>query len=274
MIEFRLLGPVRVVVDGVEDPLGGTKPRTVLAALLLADGRAVSDGHLSSLLWDWHPPATAQAQMYTYVSRLRRRFGDALPILRLSGGYRMSVDGLWRDHAEFARLARTGLGALGAGRFAQAAAELQAARGLWRGAPVSDATDYLIDSARPHLDELHMAVLEGAMEADLALGRHRQLVGELTELVRENPLWERLRAHLMIAMYRCGRQADAMALFHAGRRVLADELGVSPGAALTQAYQTILTASAEHTLTPVRAAAPVAPSLGWPGDLARTAVAV
>ncbi|WP_255948287.1 AfsR/SARP family transcriptional regulator [Streptomyces odontomachi] len=221
--------------------LHGAKQRTVLATLLLADGRVVSDEQLADRLWDEHPPATASAQIYTYVSRLRKLFGAAATITRVTTGYQMNVDRLACDHIQFDQLAQAGATALAEGHCADASSVLRRALALWRGPALDDATARLIAIEGPRLTEARMTALEARIEADLALGRHRQLTAELTGLVAEHPLRERLRVQLMTALYRCDRQADAVATYHEGRRLLADELGVDPGPELTETYQRLLT---------------------------------
>lgn len=240
-MEFRILGPIRVTDGDSEKALHGAKQRTVLATLLLAGGRVVSDEQLADRLWDGHPPATASAQIYTYVSRLRKLFSGELVITRLTTGYQMNIEHLDCDHVEFEKLAQEGTAALRDGRCAEAASILRKALTLWRGPALDDATDRLIEVEGPRLQESRMTALEARIEADLALGRHRQLPAELTGLVAAHPLRERLRAQLMTALYRCDRQGEAIATYHEGRTLLAEELAVSPGPELTETYQQLLT---------------------------------
>ncbi|GIG56664.1 SARP family transcriptional regulator [Longispora fulva] len=241
-MEFRVLGPVEVWKDGAEIPLDGSKQRTVLAALLLADGRIVSDERLSSLLWGENPPATLNAQICTYVSRLRKSADPGMEILRQRPGYLIRLDGARYDHGDFERLAQTGRAALRDGRHADAAEQLRAALALWRGPALANVTEFLLGAEQLRLEEARIAVLESRIDADLALGRHAPLVPELTGLVAEHPLREGLRAQLMTALYRCDRQADALAVYHDGRKVLVDELGVDPGPTLSKAHHDILVA--------------------------------
>ncbi|MEV6520840.1 BTAD domain-containing putative transcriptional regulator [Longispora sp. NPDC051575] len=242
-MEFRVLGPVEVWKDGAEIPLDGSKQRTVLAALLLADGRIVSDERLSTLLWGENPPATLNAQICTYVSRLRKSADPGMEILRQRPGYLIRLDGARYDHGDFERLAQTGRAALREGRHTEAAEKLRAALALWRGPALANVTEFLLGAEQLRLEEARIAVLESRIDADLALGRHAPLVPELTGLVAEHPLREGLRAQLMTALYRCDRQADALAVYHDGRRVLVDELGVDPGPTLTRAHHDILIAA-------------------------------
>lgn len=239
-MEFRILGPVTVRRDGVEMPLDGSKQRTVLAALLLAQGRVVSDSQLSNMLWGDDPPATSSAQIYTYTSRLRKQLGCGIRIVRQRPGYLLRIGTAKFDYAEFEQRCQLGHLDLKSAHWATAAEHLRLALQLWHGPALANVTDFLAAAELPTLDEMRLAAIEGRIEADLALGRHNQLVSELTGLVAEYPVRERLRAQLMTALYRADRQTEAFAAFLDGRRVLADELGVDPGAALNAAYQGIL----------------------------------
>jgi DNA-binding SARP family transcriptional activator len=251
-MEFRILGPTEVWRDGVEVVLDGSKPRTVLAALLLAGGHVLSDERLSTLLWGWEPPATMSAQIYTYVSRLRKYLGDEVAIVRQRPGYLLRADRASFDYAEFRRLSRAGRDHLKAARFDEAAACLARALRLWRGKALSDVTEFLADAELPGLEEDRLSVLEGRIEAELELGRHSALIPELTALVAEYPVHERFRAQLMIALYRCDRQADALGVFHDTRRVLAEELGVDPGPELYRTFQAILAGEVQTGAVAVR----------------------
>ncbi|MFD8985720.1 BTAD domain-containing putative transcriptional regulator [Streptomyces sp. NPDC059564] len=240
-MDFRLLGPIEAKRGGGSTiPLSGSKVHTVLAALLLSEGRVVSDARLSALLWGWDPPATASAQIYTYMSRLRKHLGTEIEIVRRQPGYVLRAPGAWIDLTEFDRLDRLGREALAERRFEEAGALLREALELWRGTALANATEQLIEAELPRLEEARMIALESRIEADLAVGRHEQVTAELTGLVAEHPVRERLRAQLMTALYRCGRQADALHTYYEGRAVLADQLGVDPGEALGSTYQAVL----------------------------------
>ncbi|CCA59562.1 hypothetical protein SVEN_6276, partial [Streptomyces venezuelae ATCC 10712] len=240
-MDFRLLGPIEAErAGGGTVPLSGSKVHTVLAALLLAEGRVVSDTRLAALLWAFDPPATADAQIYTYMSRLRKHLGEEVEIVRRRPGYVLRAPGARIDLAEFTRLSALGRAALAERRFEDAAALLREALGLWRGTALANATEELIDAELPRLEEARMIALESRIEAELALGRPEETVAELTGLVAEHPVRERLRAQLMTALYRCGRQADALHTYHEGRALLADRLGVDPGEALGSAYRSVL----------------------------------
>ncbi|RST20221.1 AfsR/SARP family transcriptional regulator, partial [Streptomyces sp. WAC04770] len=239
-MEFRVLGSVEVRRDGQRVALSGAKLHTVLAALLLAREEVVSDERLCRLLWGWAPPATVSAQLYTYVSRLRKILGDGATIDRRPPGYAMHVGGATLDLREFERLSSEGRDALVAEEFEKAADLLRDALAQWNGQPFANASEYLADAEAPRLLEARAVALEHRVDADLALGRHQQITGELTGLVAEFPLRERIRCQLMTALCRSGRQADAIHLYHHGRAVLADELGVSPGEELQAAYRALL----------------------------------
>lgn len=235
-----ILGPVTASRRGSDLLLGGSKPRSLLAALLLARGRLIPGTRLSELLWGLDPPATVSAQIYTYVSRLRKILLPDIDIVRQSPGYFLRAGSAEFDYDTFERLASAGQEHMRAGRFEGAAESFRSALSLWQGPPLANVTEFLTASEGPRLDEARMAALESRIEAELALGRHRPLVPELTELVTRHPLRERLRAQLMTALYRCDRQADALGAFHEGRHVLADELGVDPGALLVATYEAVL----------------------------------
>ncbi|CAL9516689.1 Regulatory protein AfsR [Streptomyces sp. enrichment culture] len=272
-MEFRLLGPVEAS-DGTRlIALSGSKVHTVLAALLLARGRVVSDGRMSELLWGWSPPATMNAQIYTYISRLRKHLGPGVDLVRRQPGYQLVAADARVDVLEFERLERLGRAALEERRHPEAAGLLRRALDLWRGPALANVTPQLADAELPRLEEARTSCLEHRIEADLALGHHQQLVGELTGLVSEFPVRERLRAQLMTALYRCGRQAEALHVFHEGRHVLAEELGVDPGPDLTSTYQAVLsgelTAPAPSSPVLLTGAAPaVAPPVTLPPPLA------
>jgi DNA-binding SARP family transcriptional activator len=254
-MRFSVLGPVGVFQGGAEVALAGRKQRTVLAALLLARGGVVSDDRLSTLLWGWDPPATRSAQIYTYVSRLRRRLGPEIRLVRRAPGYLLDIGDTSFDLAEFERMVGEGDEALTSGRFERAAGRLRAALGMWRGPALAHVTRFLAEVELPRLEEARLTALESRVEADLALGRHHGLAAELVRLVAEHPARERFRAQLMLALYRCDRQSDALRVYEEGRRLLADELGLDPGPALTSAHREVLTgAPAPHATASRRTA--------------------
>ena len=249
-MEFQLLGLVQAREGDKPIPLSGAKIHTVLAILLMHRGHVVSDEKISAALWGWDPPATRSAQIYTYVSRLRKRLGPEVEFDRIAQGYTIRIGRAPRDLEEFTRCARLGREALDQHRFYDAAVHLSSALALWRGPVLANVTEHFAEAERPGLEEARTVALEYRIDADLALGRHQQVVPELTGLLKAHPLREKLRAQLMLALLRCGRQADAVKLYLAGRRVLADELGVDPGPVLDEAYRAILNAGPEPKQEP------------------------
>ncbi|MEV8568348.1 BTAD domain-containing putative transcriptional regulator [Streptomyces sp. NPDC051322] len=239
-MDFRILGPVEAWHGDDRVALSGSKVHTVLAALLLARGRVVSDSRLSSLLWGWDPPATANAQIYTYISRLRKHLGDEVEIVRQQPGYRFVTNSSRVDLHRFEAQAKEGRECLQRQQFERAGELLRSALDLWQGPALANVTEHLQDVELQPLEEARSRALENRIDADLALGRHEQIIAELTALVAEYPAHERLRAQLMTALYRCGRQSDALLAYHEGRKVLAEQLGVDPGAALDLTYQAVL----------------------------------
>lgn len=263
-MEFQLLGPVEARDGAHRIAVSGTMMHTVLAVLLLARGRVVSDGRLSELLWGWDPPATWNAQIYTYMSRLRKLLGPKVDLVRRQPGYQLVTDAGRVDVVEFGRLERLGRRAMEERRFTQAAETLRQALGLWQGPALANVTPHLAEAELPQLEEARMSALEYRIEADLALGRHGQLTSELTRLVGEFPVRERLRAQLMAALYRCGRQAEALRAYHEGREVLAEELGVDPGPDLTAAYQSLLSGELDTLPQPAPSLTSTVPTVSAP----------
>ena len=226
--------------EGAELQLGGPKQRALLAILLLEANHAVSADRLIDALWGDHPPDTAKNTLQVYVSQLRKLLPEGA-LETVPPGYRLSVAPEALDLARFEELAQQGRAALGIGDAATAAQALGAALALWRGPALADlALEEFAQADAARLEELRLAVLEDRIEADLVLGRHGALVAELERLIQENPFRERLRAQLMLALYRSGRQAEALAVYQRTRRTLVDELGIEPGESLRQLEQAIL----------------------------------
>ncbi|MFE0802405.1 BTAD domain-containing putative transcriptional regulator [Streptomyces sp. NPDC058812] len=262
-MDFQLLGPVEARQGERRVSMSGAKVHTVLAALLLARGKIVTDDRLSALLWGWDPPATMSAQIYTYISRLRKLLGPEVELVRRQPGYLIHINDARLDTSEFERLGRLGRAALAERRYEDAHELLSGALGLWHGPALANVTTFLADAELPQLEEARTTMLEHRIEADLALSRHQQLIPELVGLVAEFPLRERLRAQLMTALYRCGRQADALHVYQQGRRTLADELGVDPGADLNAAHQAVLNSTLDLPRPPAPTAA-IAPHANTP----------
>jgi len=240
-MEFRILGPLTVRgADGRVVALGGRKPRTLLAALLLARGQMLTDERLITLLWDADRPATVDAQLCTYASRLRRALGPSARLTRSGGGYLLENGPGTVDAEEFERLAALGHGDLRTGRPACAVAHLREALALWRGPVLADVRESLRAGEAARFEELRLGALECRIEAEIELGEHLRAVPDATRLVDAHPLRERSWVLLMAALCASGRQADAVAAYHRGRRILDDRLGIAPGPVLRAAYDRVL----------------------------------
>ena len=240
MLRFRILGPLEVMERDAPLLFGGAKQRAVLAILLLHRGEAISSERLVNELWGERPPATAAKTLQGYVFHLRRALGDGLLHTRRAG-YELELAPGQLDADEFERLAAEGRAALSDGDPAAAARCLHDALALWRGPPLADfAYESFAQAEIARLQEARLAALEDRIDADLALGRQEQLVGELDALVREFPLRERLRAQLMLALYRSGRQVESLAVYRDARETLVHELGLEPGRSLQELEQAIL----------------------------------
>src|SRR5215210_4153779 len=238
--QFSLLGPLSVTAVSAPIKLGGQKRRALLAVLLLETNRVVARDRLIDALWGEDPPDTARNTIQVYVSQLRKLLPEGV-VETAAPGYRLVLEPEAVDLFEFVRLSQEGRTALGSGDAAGAADALRAALALWRGAPLADfAWEPFAQTEIVRLEELRLAALEDRIEADLSLGRHGGLIAELERLVAEHPLRERLRAQLMLALYRSGRQADALAVYQRARRTLVDELGIEPSDALRQLERAIL----------------------------------
>jgi DNA-binding SARP family transcriptional activator len=236
-VEFRILGPLEVVDEGRPLPLGGSRQRTLLALLLTHANEVVSTDRLIDALWGARPPKTASNALQFHVSQLRKAIAPSEAIVTREPGYLIRVEPGELDLLRFERLVAEAQ---------QSPPELAAqllrdALGLWRGAPLADlAHEWPDDAEILRLEELRVLALELRIEADLALGRHADLVAELEVLVREHPLRERPRAALMRALYASGRQAEALNVYRETRRTLVDELGIEPSPALQELESAIL----------------------------------
>ena len=256
-MDVRLLGPVEVSLGGRALPLGATKQRAVLAMLALQPNAVVSVDRLVDGLWGEEPPASAAKMVQLYVSQLRRLLaGEDAEILTRGRGYELRVAADAVDAVRFERLVAR------AGR-AAADGEAREALGLWRGPALADVAEEPFAAAEiRRLDELRLRASELAVERELAQGRHAELLADLEQLVGEHPLRESLHAQRMLALYRAGRQADALEAYGAARRRLVDEIGVEPGQQLRELHARILRQDASLLLapgavaTPPRAAAP------------------
>jgi DNA-binding SARP family transcriptional activator len=235
-MEFRVLGPLEVEVGGQLLPLRGRRQRALLALLLLSANEVVPDDRLLEDLWGDELPGSGRAALRVRVSQLRKALGGAgASLLTRPPGYVLRVEPDSVDARLFERLLSEGRRQLAEGASALAAMTLREALGLWRGPALADfAYESFAQAEISRLEELRRAALEEQIDADLALGRHAELTGELESLVAAEPLRERLRGQLMLALYRSGRQADALAAYRDGRRLLIEELGIEPGRPLAE----------------------------------------
>jgi predicted ATPase/DNA-binding SARP family transcriptional activator len=239
-LELGILGPLEVRRDGEPVPLAGRVRRSLVALLALHAGEPVSADRLIEELWPGHDPG-ARARLQVTVSQLRRLLGDGAALETRPGGYALGVEPGAVDAVRFERLAALGRDALAAGDAERAAELLAGALALWRGPALADlAYEEFAQAAAARLEELRLACLEDRLDAELALGRHAELVPELERLVAEQPLRERLVGQLVLALYRAGRQADALAAYRRARQALADELGLEPGPELRALQRRIL----------------------------------
>jgi DNA-binding SARP family transcriptional activator len=239
-MEFRILGPLEVRDESGEVPLGGRKPRALLAVLLLHPNEVVPADRLIDELWGEDSPDGAATALRVNVSRLRKALPQDVLETR-APGYAIRVDREALDLHRFERLVDEGRSQLARGAPADAAERLREALALWRGSPLADFTyESFAQAAIARLEEIRLAALELRIEADLVLGRHDELAGELEALIAEHPLRERFRGFLMTALYRCGRQAEALDAYQDARRALVDELGIDPSPALQELERAIL----------------------------------
>ena len=241
-IDVRLLGHLEVEVRGERVEFEGVKQRRLFAALALRVPEAVSTDELVEALWGNEPPGGAAQALQKQISRLRRRLGEGESLVRhRPPGYALDIDSRAIDFRRFEELLSRGRAALGRDDPGGAAADLRTALALWRGEALADYRfDEFAQREIARLGELRVEAIEERLAADLAAGGGEDLVGELQALVAEHPLRERLRGHLMVALYRGGRQAEALEVMRAGRQLLVDELGLEPGPELRRLERMIL----------------------------------
>ena len=236
-VEFRILGPLEIVDDGRELTLARPKQRALLALLLLRPNRVVAIGELLEALWGDQPPETAPTALYGHVSALRKLLGSQMIETR-PPGYLLRLDPGQVDLYRFEALVEEARGEQDAARKREL---LRAALSLFRGEALSDLRyETFVRDEAARIEDLRCSALEERVEADLALGGQAALIPELERLVAASPLRERLRGQLMLALYRAGRQAEALQVYQEGRRILAEELGLDPGPALQQLARGIL----------------------------------
>ncbi|MFD8015755.1 BTAD domain-containing putative transcriptional regulator, partial [Streptomyces sp. NPDC059762] len=259
-LRFGVLGPVRAWRDGEALATGSPQQRALLAALLLRSGRTATAAELIDALWGEEPPSQALAALRTYASRLRKVLGAEV-LVSESGGYALRTTALdltrARELAADAEKLRAG------GDRAAARARLAEALDLWDGEVLASVPGPYADAQRTRLEEWRLTLLETRVDVDLEIGAHAEAVSELTALTAAHPLRERLRELLMLALYRSGRQAEALAVYADTRRLLADELGVDPTPELSRLQQRILQGDAELA-RPVEEQAPAAAPVSRP----------
>jgi DNA-binding SARP family transcriptional activator len=239
-VDFRILGPLEVADGRSAISFDAPKQRTLLGVLLLHPDEVVSSERLIDELWGERPPATAIKVVQNYVSQLRRAVGPDVIVTR-PPGYLLRIDGDSLDATRFRRLTSEGRSLAANGKQSRAAALYGEALALWRGSPLADVVfESFARNEVERLEEERLGALMDRIDCELALGRHNEFVGELEALVGEYPLRERLRAQLMLALYRSGRQADALAAYQDARRTLLDELGLEPSSELQDLERAIL----------------------------------
>ncbi|WP_210586548.1 AfsR/SARP family transcriptional regulator [Streptomyces sp. GESEQ-35] len=264
-MEIALLGPLGARIGQSSVVPSAAKPRKVLALLGLDCGRPVSVSVLVDELWGDRPPRSAEATLHTYVKQLRRLIAHALDsdvpswsvpevaplpaqavgprdvLRRVPGGYLLDVPAASTDAARFERLATAGRHALEAGMVAEGCALLVRALRLWRGPVLADVEPgFVLRSEVLRLDELRMAAFEERFDAELRLGRHRAVLGELASLASRFPLHETLHAQLILALHRCGRSWQALETFRTLHRTLVDEMGLEPSPRLQELHAAVL----------------------------------
>ena len=270
-VEFGILGPVRVVHDGTLPSLAGTRERAVLALLLLSPNQIVSSDRLIDGLWNDRPPDGATKALQVYVSRLRKALGQASldgRLLTRSPGYLLRVGSGELDAARFDTIVARAREEAAGGDHHRAAATLRTALALWRGPALADIADApFARNEAARLEEARLAALEERIDADLACGHHAEVMAELEALTRAHPLRERLWAGLMTALYRAGRQAEALRTYQRLRRILGDDLGIEPSPGIARLETAILRQDPTLDWLPSPAPAPARPSADFQGQL-------
>jgi len=245
LFRFGILGLLLVVVDNRLIPVPSTKQRIAVATLLVSANQVVSIDELAEVVWDGRPPVSAASTLRTYFARVRRLLGPeaGARIVAHAPGYRLIVAPDELDVLDFADKHQQARRAAAAGQWAQCRDATAAAVALWRGDPLCDVPAPALHARVAHvLAERHLQVVELDMRAQVELGQPEQVVGELANLVVLHPLREHLVELAMVALYRCGRQAEAVELFRITRRLLVHELAVEPGIALQTLHQRMLAA--------------------------------
>ncbi len=278
LMDFHILGPLEALDEGRAVALGGSRQRALLALLLLRANEVIGTDRLIDELWGERAPPTAARIVHVQISRLRKALATAGPgvLVTHERGYELTLERGQLDAHRFEDLVAEGGRELVAGRPDRAVAALERGLALWRGAALADlAYERFAQGEIARLDELRVTAQEQLVDAQLELGRHAEVVGSLQALIGEHPYRERLRAQLMLALYRCDRQADALQAFQDARHALIDELGIEPGERLRELERAVLAhdpALARPATEPVAPAAPRAPAA--PGPDSRRLVSV
>jgi DNA-binding SARP family transcriptional activator/tetratricopeptide (TPR) repeat protein len=253
-MKFRVLGPVEVVINDKPVAIAGSRQQITLALLLLEAGHVVSVDRIIGALWGVEPPRTARSQVQITISALRRLLGECV-IVTQPPGYLIRIPPESIDLMCFEKLTASGTRAVAEQRIGEAEHDLREALALWRGPALDGVQSECVRGVVTRLNEWRISTYQDCLELGLQLGRHQELIGELTELVAEYPLNERFRGLLMLALYRGSRQADALETFRVGREVLREELGLDPCPELCRMEQAILTRDVQIDLPGPQAAA-------------------
>lgn len=268
---MSLLGPFQIDDAPPGAAIGAAKERSLLAALALNPGAVVPAESLIDALWGEDPPAAARKTLQTYVWNLRQALGADV-IATVDPGYLLRVAPDDVDVGRFRSLVRDGEAAMTAGDPARACAVLGEAVALWRGEPFGGVAAHTgLAGEKTRLIEEYLSALETRVSANLEAGRHSDVVGELEALVAEHPFRERLWGYLMVALYRCGRQAEALGAYQRARHVLVEELGLEPGGELRRIEEAVLRQD-DSLAAPERLDVPVSPWVGMPGAVRRSPV--
>jgi DNA-binding SARP family transcriptional activator/Tfp pilus assembly protein PilF len=271
-MRFGVLGPLQVIAEDGGEPgtVSAARPRVLLAVLLWRANHPVPADELAELIWDGTPPAGTPEAVRALVMRLRRRLDPraAARIVTRAPGYMIEASGDELDASRFEALTRHAGVAVRAGHWTRAARTATEALRLWRGTPLADVPSQLLrDHWEPHLDQLRMQALDWRIEGDMHNGRHEQLIPELRDLAAHHPLREHFHSHLMLALYRCGRQAEALAAYQHARDILVAEVGVEPGPGLRELHQRILSADPALAISGLARPAEAEPEPGLPREL-------
>lgn len=257
-MRFEILGPIRVNIDANEVAITAGRERTLLAMLLLHASDPVATDRLVDAIWDTRAPQTARNQLQRCVHHLRRRLCDLdnTVIVTEPTGYRAAVDSENLDLFQFRQLVADARATAGSGRYGEAAITYRAALDLWRGPALADIDSHTVRQAATLLDQEYAQALEERFDVELAAGGAGELVTEVAALIRQHPYREGLHGALMLALYRAGRQAEALAVYRRARRLLHDELGTEPGGKLQRLHRAILARDSELDVSPHRQPAP------------------